>query len=95
MDMPHQMKPVVLIAGPTASGKSRFATDLAVQHSGEVINADALQVYSDLRVISARPVEEEMRGVPHHLKFRLSIQGGPLSFFKAAELPRSGIKRKR
>ena len=61
------MKPVVLIAGPTASGKSRFATDLAVQHSGEVINADALQVYSDLRVISARPVEEEMRGVPHHL----------------------------
>lgn len=65
--MLHQMKAVVLIAGPTASGKSRFATDLAVQHSGEVINADALQVYRDLRVISARPVDEDMQGVPHHL----------------------------
>lgn len=61
------MKRVVLIAGPTASGKSRLATDLAALHSGEVINADALQVYSDLRVISARPVDEEMQGIPHHL----------------------------
>ena len=61
------MKPVVLIAGPTASGKSRFATDLAIQYDGEVINADALQVYSDLRVISARPVDEDMKGIPHHL----------------------------
>ena len=61
------MKPVVLIAGPTASGKSRFATDIAVQYDGEVINADALQVYSDLRVISARPVDEEMQEIPHHL----------------------------
>jgi len=76
MDMPHQMKPVVLIAGPTASGKSRFATDLAVQHSGEVINADALQVYSDLRVISARPVEEEMQGVPHHLFYFKALTEG-------------------
>ena len=61
------MKPVVLIAGPTASGKSRFATNLAIQYDGEVINADALQVYSDLRVISARPVDEDMQGIPHHL----------------------------
>ena len=61
------MKAVLFIAGPTASGKSRFATDLAVQHSGEVINADALQVYSDLRVISARPTKDEMQGVPHHM----------------------------
>ena len=67
MKLPHQMKAVVLIAGPTASGKSRLATDLAVQCDGEVINADALQVYSDLRVISARPVDDEMREIPHHL----------------------------
>ena len=61
------MKAVLFIAGPTASGKSRFAIDLATRLSGEVINADALQVYSDLRVISARPTDDEMEGVPHHM----------------------------
>ena len=57
----------VCIAGPTASGKSAFAVKLARQHDGEIINADALQVYSDLRVLSARPSEAEMEGIPHHL----------------------------
>jgi len=61
------MKPVILIAGPTASGKSGLAIQLALQTNGEVINADALQVYSDLKVISARPSAEEMQGIPHHL----------------------------
>jgi len=61
------MKPVILIAGPTASGKSGLAIQLALQTNGEVINADALQVYSDLKVISARPSTEEMQGIPHHL----------------------------
>jgi len=61
------MKPVILIAGPTASGKSSLAIKLAKRADGEVINADALQVYRDLRVISARPLAEDMQGVPHHL----------------------------
>ena len=61
------MKAVVLIAGPTASGKSGLAIQLAKQADGEVINADALQVYRDLRVISARPTHEDMQGVAHHL----------------------------
>ncbi len=67
MKMPHQMKAVVLLAGPTASGKSDLAVQLAKQADGEVINADALQVYRDLRVISARPTQDDMDGIAHHL----------------------------
>jgi tRNA dimethylallyltransferase len=61
------MKPILCIAGPTASGKSSWALELAKMHDGEVINADALQVYAELQILSARPTEAEMDGVPHHL----------------------------
>ena len=61
------MKPAILIHGPTASGKSRLSVALAKRLDGEVINADSMQVYRDLRVISARPAASEMDGVPHHL----------------------------
>lgn len=61
------MHPAILIHGPTASGKSALAIELARKLGGEVINADSMQVYRDLQVISARPTEEEMAGVPHHL----------------------------
>ncbi|MBL9066561.1 MAG: tRNA (adenosine(37)-N6)-dimethylallyltransferase MiaA [Sphingopyxis sp.] len=60
--------PVALIAGPTASGKSALAVRLAKNVGrGVVINADASQVYADLRILSARPTDEEMAGIPHHL----------------------------
>jgi len=59
---------VALIAGPTASGKSALAVALAkTLKNGIVVNADASQVYADLRVLSARPTDEEMEGVPHRL----------------------------
>ncbi len=61
------MKPAILIHGPTASGKSQLSVALAKRLDGEVINADSMQVYRDLRVISARPAASEMDGVPHHL----------------------------
>lgn len=57
----------ILIAGPTASGKSRLALRLAERLGGEIVNADSMQVYGVLRVLTARPDEEEMAGVPHHL----------------------------
>ena len=60
-------KPVVLIAGPTASGKSGVALELAQANAGVIINADALQVYRELRILSARPSVEEERQVPHRL----------------------------
>ena len=55
------------IAGPTASGKSEWAVKIAKQIGGEVINTDSMQVYSDLRIISARPTPEDMAEIPHHL----------------------------
>ena len=61
------MHPAILIHGPTASGKSALAIEVARRLGGEVINADSMQVYSDVQVISARPTEEDMAGVPHHL----------------------------
>ncbi|TKW78878.1 MAG: tRNA (adenosine(37)-N6)-dimethylallyltransferase MiaA [Bradyrhizobium icense] len=57
----------VLIAGPTASGKSALALDLARKTGGVVINADSMQVYRDLRIITARPTVEEEAVVPHRL----------------------------
>jgi tRNA dimethylallyltransferase len=57
----------VLIAGPTASGKSALALDLAQKHGGTVINTDSMQVYRDLRVLTARPTPEEEATVPHRL----------------------------
>src|SRR5215468_2901725 len=57
----------VLIAGPTASGKSALALDLAQKAGGIVINADSMQVYRDLRIITARPTAEEEARVPHRL----------------------------
>lgn len=59
--------PVVIIAGPTASGKSRLALDVAREFTGTVINADSMQVYGDFRVLTARPGEEEERMAPHRL----------------------------
>ena len=58
---------IILIAGPTASGKSALALALAEKLGGEIINADSMQVYRDLRIITARPTPEEERRVPHRL----------------------------
>ncbi|PWE54408.1 tRNA (adenosine(37)-N6)-dimethylallyltransferase MiaA [Metarhizobium album] len=57
----------ILITGPTASGKSALAVRLAREHGGVVINADSMQVYDTLRILTARPSEDEMGGVPHLL----------------------------
>ena len=61
------MRKAVLIAGPTASGKSALALDLAQKFGGVVINADSMQVYRDLRIITARPSVEDEARVPHRL----------------------------
>lgn len=57
----------IMIAGPTASGKSQLAVDLACQLDGEVINADSMQLYADLSILTARPLPTEMQDIPHHL----------------------------
>lgn len=57
----------VLIAGPTASGKSAFAIDLAKTLNGEIINADSMQLYREMRIVSARPSVQDEAEAPHHL----------------------------
>ncbi len=67
MNSHHESSKAVLIAGPTASGKSALALELAQKTGGVIINADSMQVYRDLRVITARPTPEEEAKVPHRL----------------------------
>ena len=58
---------IVLIYGPTASGKSSFAIKLAKKISGEIINADSMQVYKELKVLTARPLKKDYNNIKHHL----------------------------
>jgi len=61
------MRRALLIAGPTASGKSAVALELAERFDGTIVNADAMQVYADLRVLTARPSAADERRAPHRL----------------------------
>ncbi|QQV76114.1 tRNA (adenosine(37)-N6)-dimethylallyltransferase MiaA [Sphingomonas aliaeris] len=67
MNIVQSLPRVALIAGPTASGKSALAMDLAAAHDGVVVNADSAQVYANLRILSARPTVEDEARVPHRL----------------------------
>ena len=58
---------VVVVCGPTASGKTRLAVDLALDLGGEVVSADSMQIYKGMDIASAKPTEAEKKGVPHHL----------------------------
>lgn len=60
-------KKIHIIAGPTASGKSSFSIRLAKDIKGEIINADSLQIYKDLSILTARPSSEDIKICPHHL----------------------------
>jgi tRNA dimethylallyltransferase len=64
----------ILIAGPTASGKSALALEMAEQHGGAVINADSMQVYRELRILTARPTPEEEARVPHCLFGHIGVR---------------------
>ena len=60
-------KKIILIAGPTASGKSRLAIEIAKKIKGEIINADSMQVYREFSVLSSRPSKIDLKKVKHHL----------------------------
>lgn len=67
MISPKQDRNVALVVGPTASGKSALALDIAKKQPSVIINADSAQVYRDLTILSARPTEDEMQGIEHQL----------------------------
>ena len=58
---------IILISGPTASGKSNFAVKIAKKINGEIINADSMQVYKQLKILTARPSKKEQKNIKHHL----------------------------
>ena len=58
---------IILIYGPTASGKSNFAIKLAKKIRGEIVNADSMQVYKELKILSARPLPKNYKNIKHHL----------------------------
>ena len=65
---------IILIAGPTASGKSKFAIQLANKINGEIINADSMQVYKELKILTARPKIKDYKNIKHHLYGFISIK---------------------
>jgi len=69
------LPPILLIYGPTASGKSALAVDLAHHFDGEVINTDSMQVYHGLPILTAQPGLAEQDGVAHHLYGHLDARG--------------------
>jgi len=67
-------KKIILIAGPTASGKSKLAIKIAKKIKGEIINADSMQVYKDFSVLSSRPSSSDLKKIKHHLYGFLSVK---------------------
>ena len=65
---------IILISGPTASGKSKFAINLAKKINAEIINADSMQVYKELKILTARPNLKEQKKIKHHLYGFISIK---------------------
>ena len=61
------MDRIICVAGPTASGKTALAIDLAKEWDGEVVSCDSMQVYRRMDIGTAKPTAEEMRGIPHHM----------------------------
>ena len=64
-------KKIILLFGPTASGKSRLALDSAREYNGEIVNADSMQVYKEVKILSARPND---KSINHHLYGFLSVK---------------------
>ena len=63
----NKKQPLMAVVGPTASGKTALGIALAKEYNGEVISADSMQIYKGMDITTAKPIENEMDGVPHHL----------------------------
>ena len=61
------MKPIIVISGPTASGKTALAVELAKKFNSEVVSADSMQIYKGMDIGTAKPTAEEMQGIKHNL----------------------------
>ncbi len=59
--------PVIAVVGPTASGKTALSINIAKRFSGQVVSADSMQIYEKMNIATAKPTDDEMQGIPHHL----------------------------
>ena len=67
-------KKIILLAGPTASGKSKLAISLARKLNGEIINADSMQVFKEFKILSSRPSSSDIQKIKHHLYGVISVK---------------------
>ena len=63
----EQRRKVILLAGPTASGKSKLAIKLAQHFGGEIINADSMQIYKEISILTSKPSIQDIKNIRHHL----------------------------
>ena len=80
---------IILISGPTASGKSNFAILLAKKLNGEIINADSMQIYKELKILTARPLKKDQKNIKHHLYGFQSVKKN----FSVGEWQKLAIKK--
>ena len=80
---------IILISGPTASGKSNFALKIAKKIDGEIINADSMQVYKQLKILTARPDKKEQKDIKHHLYGNINLS----QKFSAGQWLKAAIKK--
>ena len=80
---------IILISGPTASGKSNFSIKLAKKINGEIINADSMQVYKELKILSARPNLKDYHSIKHYLYGFHSVKNN----FSTGDWLKSAIKK--
>ncbi len=87
---------IILISGPTASGKSKFAIQLAKKINGEVINADSMQIFKELKILTARPQQNDLNNIKHHLYGFKSVKNNYSTgnWLKDAKLKIYNIKKK-
>ena len=67
-------KKIILLAGPTASGKSKLAISLAKKLNGEIINADSMQIFREFKILSSRPNLIDTKKIKHHLYGMISVK---------------------
>ncbi len=82
-------KKIILLAGPTASGKSKLAIYLAKKLNGEIINADSMQVYKEFSILSSRPNKKEIKQAKHHLYGLISVK----KYFSAGDWLKEAKKK--
>ncbi|MEG0691746.1 MAG: isopentenyl transferase family protein, partial [Oscillospiraceae bacterium] len=67
MNIKQTKIPLIVVVGPTASGKTEIAISIAKRYNGEVVSADSMQIYKQMSIGTAKPTKDEMGEIPHHL----------------------------